>query len=185
MISVWNPKGGQGKTSISLSIAAAAVKLGLKTVVISQDIQDDESMKAFGNGDYKFEILQGMPSEKPDADLVIIDHPAGDRNPPVSDRVICPIVPCKIDYKTYVNAKHVLEGKTVVEVVSRGDIRVQDNKEFTTLMRKNGASVVSRCSAFERAHNGSGTIFDSKFNKINRVNNARAEIEALLARGLA
>ncbi|WP_223823752.1 ParA family protein [Candidatus Enterovibrio escicola] len=187
IVAIWNPKGGQGKTTISLNLAAAASKLGLKTVVISRDIQDDEAMKEFGRGSYPFDIYQGVPRDKPDADLIIIDHPAGDRNAPETTKVICPIVPCKLDYRTYSQSKHVLtdSGKEIIEVCSRGDMRVRDEREFIRLMRKQGASSVRRRSTFVNAHNTNKTIFDKSFDRVGKIGEPRAEIEGLLARALS
>ena len=39
VVSVWNPKGGQGKSMIAINLAAAAVEIGLKPLVIDTDLQ--------------------------------------------------------------------------------------------------------------------------------------------------
>ncbi|UKA12946.1 ParA family protein [Photobacterium damselae] len=184
---VWNPKGGQGKTTLSVNLAACASKLGLKVILISKDIQDDEGMTAYGDGDYKFTVMQGIPHERPDADLIIIDHPAGDRNPPEANIVVVPVVPCKLDYRTYMNAKHILEDgtKTIIEVVSKVDVRVREQKLFAVEMRKQGASHVKQRSCFSDAFNNDVTIFEKAWTTKPRIVESRTEIDALLARILA
>ena len=54
LISIWNPKGGQGKTMLAINLAAAAVmKLGLKSLLICQD-QQGTSMLYFKAGNLPF-----------------------------------------------------------------------------------------------------------------------------------
>jgi chromosome partitioning protein len=38
LVNIWNPKGGQGKSMIAINLAAAAVQMGLKPLVICQDM---------------------------------------------------------------------------------------------------------------------------------------------------
>lgn len=181
--SIWNPKGGQGKTTITLNLAAAAAKLGLNVMVVSRDIQDDD-MSMFSNGEHPFIIRQSLPAEKPNADLVLIDYPAGYREKPDSHVVVCPVVPCRLDYAAYIKAKPILEGCNIIEVCNRGDMRRKDEREFILFMRKDGASVVRNRSVFINAHNQNKTIFDSAFVKTTRIGESRAEIEGILARVL-
>ena len=39
LVSIWNPKGGQGKSTLAINLAASSVELGLKPLVICQDPQ--------------------------------------------------------------------------------------------------------------------------------------------------
>ena len=39
LVNIWNPKGGQGKSMIAVNLAAAAVEIKLKPLVICQDPQ--------------------------------------------------------------------------------------------------------------------------------------------------
>jgi chromosome partitioning protein len=181
--SIWNPKGGQGKTTITLNLAAAASKLGLATLVISRDIQDDD-MSAFGRGEHPFTILQSLPPEKPNVDLVLIDYPAGYRERPDSHVVVCPVVPCRLDYAAYIKAKPILDGCDIIEICNRGDMRRKDERDFILFMRKDGASVVRSRAVFINAHNQNKTIFDSAFAKTTRIGESKAEIEGVLARVL-
>jgi len=173
--SIWNPKGGQGKTTMTINLAAAASKLGLITLVVSRDVRQ---------GDFPFTIVKSLPSEKPNADLVLIDYPAGYREKPDSHVVVCPVVPCRLDYAAYIKARHILDGCDVIEICNRGDMRRKDERDFILLMRKDGASVVRNRAVFINAHNQSKTIFDSDFAKTTRIGESRAEIEGVLARVL-
>lgn len=186
VVAIWNPKGGQGKTTLSLNLAAAASKLGLKVMVVSRDIQDDD-MSDYGNGTHMFQLASKLPNEKPDVDLVVVDHPAQDFNAPEADRVVCPIVPCSVDYKVYVNARNVLVDaeKEIIEVVNKGDMRIKEERDFMILMRKQGASCIKNRNIFKKAHNQMKTVFDTSFDKTGKIGEPRAEVEGLLARVLA
>ena len=41
-VSIWNPKGGQGKSMIAINLAAAAVQIGLKPVLAIHNGYSDE-----------------------------------------------------------------------------------------------------------------------------------------------
>ena len=58
---------------LAINIAAAAVELSLKPLVICQDHQGT-SMLYYRSGNLPFEVIGDVPSEKPNADLVIFDH---------------------------------------------------------------------------------------------------------------
>ena len=44
-VSIWNPKGGQGKSMIAINLAAAAVQIGLKPVLVDQDLQMNKNLE--------------------------------------------------------------------------------------------------------------------------------------------
>ena len=83
LISIWNPKGGQGKSMLAINIAAASVELGLKPLVVCQDPQGT-SMLYFKFGNLPFDVLDSVPNNRPDADIVIFDHQASDWEVPTN-----------------------------------------------------------------------------------------------------
>ena len=92
VISVWNPKGGQGKSMISINLAAAAVEIGLKPVVIDRD-PEQGTARLYANSGFAFDILANYPRNAPDVDLVIVDHMATDRDLPLPPVVVVPVHP--------------------------------------------------------------------------------------------
>ena len=62
-ISIWNPKGGQGKSMIAINLAAAAVQIGLKPVLVDQDLQG--TLKLYDKaGHLPFDVLLDYPKSK-------------------------------------------------------------------------------------------------------------------------
>ncbi|MCP4529078.1 MAG: ParA family protein, partial [Aestuariibacter sp.] len=103
VVSVWNPKGGQGKSLICINVAAAAYELGLKPLVICQDPQGTATLFAT-EGHLPFKVLPEIPDKQPDADLVIIDHVAADWSDPIAPIVVMPTKPVRTDYATFADA---------------------------------------------------------------------------------
>ena len=78
VVSVWNPKGGQGKSLIALNLAAAAVsELELKPLVICRDPQGT-AMLSYAKGNLPFDVKPSYPKGAAKYDLVIADHVASD-----------------------------------------------------------------------------------------------------------
>ena len=77
LISIWSPKGGQGKSMLAINLAATSVELGLKVIVVCQDPQGT-SILYVKTGNLPFEVIDRVPNNSPDANIVIFDHQAGD-----------------------------------------------------------------------------------------------------------
>ena len=62
-VSIWNPKVGQGKSMIAINLAAAAVQIGLKPVLVDQDLQG--TLKLYDKaGHLPFDVLLDYPKSK-------------------------------------------------------------------------------------------------------------------------
>ncbi|NDA91228.1 MAG: hypothetical protein EBY20_10100 [Alphaproteobacteria bacterium] len=59
LVSIWNPKGGQGKSTLAINLAAASVELGLKPLVICQDPQGT-SLLYYKSGNLPFEVIDSV-----------------------------------------------------------------------------------------------------------------------------
>ena len=122
--SVWNPKGGQGKSMVAINLAAAAVDLGLRPVVIDRDEQGT-SMLYHQAGNLPFEVLPDYPRSAPDVDLVLVDHMANDREVPRPPLLVIPVIPRHSQFAAYVEALKQAEdaGKRIITVVMNGDLQ--------------------------------------------------------------
>ena len=181
IVSVWNPKGGQGKSLIAINLAGACARLDMKPLVIDEDPQGTALLFHKG-GNLPFEVVQGTPAEKPDADLVILDHTARDWALPRADTVIMPTKPTRSDVATYMDALEALkpEGKKIIPVVTDGDMRRTSEKNVCLALRKSGAFELKASGVYSRASEEYRTIFDEKLNTAYKINERRAEFESIL-----
>ena len=181
VISVWNPKGGQGKSMLSLNLAAAAVQMGIKPLVICQD-QQGTSMNYYREGNLPFEVVGSIPSDKPDADIVIFDHQASDWEVPDTPLLVMPLKPARDQYATYIDAKKRAEakGKRIITVVTDGQSQRKSERETTEYLKGQGAFVIPSSGVFSRASEEYRTIFDEALTVAYKVKERRKEINHVL-----
>jgi len=182
MVSIWNPKGGQGKSMISINLAAAAVELGLKPLVICQDPQGTSTL-FYNSHNLPFKVVSEIPDQAPDADLVIFDHQASDWELPPCELVLMPTKPERSQYATFADAKRMADeaGKTVIPVVTDGNMQRKNEKETVLALRQQGAFEIRSSVAFSRAADDYRTIFDPELNRVNNIKDRRREVEAVLS----
>lgn len=180
IVSVWNPKGGSGKSTTTLNLAGAAHNLDLKAMVICDDPQGSATWAA-SLGKLPFPVESAIPKERPDVDLVIIDHAAAYSEVPPAATVVTPLKPCRMDYVAYTDAVRSLQGKRIVKVVNGADIRRKDEREVSQALQQQGAYVVRSRAVYVKANNEGTTVFDPMWNSSGGAKEARSEFEAILA----
>lgn len=182
VVSVWNPKGGQGKSVIAINLGAAALELGLKPLVICQDPQGTSTL-FYKAGNLPFEVISEIPKEAPDADIVIFDHQASDWELPSCKLVIMPTKPERSQYATYADAYKIARqaGKQIITVVTDGNMNRKNEKETVTALRKRGAFEIRSSVAFSRASDEYRTIFSPELNRVHHIKDRRMELQAILA----
>lgn len=181
IISVWNPKGGQGKSMLAINLAAASVELGLKPLVICQD-QQGTSMLYYRSGNLPFEVLGDIPENKPDADIVIFDHQASDWKVPETHLLVMPLKPARDQYATYIDAykRANNKGKKIITVVTDGQAHRASERATTEYLEGQGAFVIPSSGVFSRASEEYRTIFDPSLNKAYKVSERRREVSKIL-----
>lgn len=181
--SIWNPKGGQGKSMISINLAAAAVEIGLKPIVIDRDPQGTCILYQTEGGHLPFPVLTEIPEEAPDADLVLIDHMANDREIPRPSLLVIPVMPKRSQYAAYLDALKAAEAanKRIITVVTNGDMRREQERNVVLALRQRGAFCIPSGGVFSRADSDYRTIFDQKMNSAYGVRDRRNEFSAILA----
>lgn len=183
LVSIWNPKGGQGKSTFAINLSAAAFEMGLKPLVICQD-QQGTSMLFHKAGNLPFEVLDHFPDKRPDADIIFIDHQASDWKLPDTKLVVMPLVPKRAQYATYADAyaRAEAEGKEIITIVTDGQMHRSGEKTTTEYLKSQGAFVVPSSGVFSRGEDEYRTIFDEMFNKVYKVAERRREMQHILAR---
>ncbi len=182
IVSVWNPKGGQAKSMISLNLAASALELGLKPIVICQDKQGTSTL-FFKNGNLPFIVLSELPTKRPDADLVIIDHQANDWKIPKAKIILMPVKPERSQYATYADAYKMAKeaNKKIITVVTDGTRSRKEEKETIIALLQRGAFEIRSSGVFSKAGTHYHTIFDKSLDKAYKINDRRQEIKAVLS----
>ncbi len=181
LISIWNPKGGQGKSMLAINLAAASVEMGLKPLVICQD-QQGTSINYYKNGNLNFEVLATLPKEQPDADIIIFDHQASDWEVPQTKLLLMPLKPARDQYATYIDAKKRAEAKSkeIITIVTDGQMHRQSEKTTTQHLKGQGAHVIPSSGVFSRAAEEYRSIFDPSLNKAYKIGERRKEINKIL-----
>jgi len=181
LVNIWNPKGGQGKSMIAINLAAAAVEMGLKPLVICQDPQGTSSM-IYEAGRLPFEVISAIPKDKPDANLVLIDHQASDWEMPQGRLLLMPVKPARTQYKTYVDAKAIAEkaGKEIITVVTDAQHHRTEERETAKRLVEKGALEIPASGVFSRADAQLITIFDKEMNKAYKIKDRRNDFLKIL-----
>ena len=182
-VSIWNPKGGQGKSLLAINIAAAAKSIGLEPLVICQDIQGTSTL-FYNNGNLPFKVIQEIPQSKPEGiDLVIFDHMAADWEIPPCKTLVMPVKPVRSDYATFADAHRAAKeaGKHVIKVVTDGNMARKSEANTVAELKKTGVFEVRSSVAFTRAADEYKTIFDDTLNRVNKIKERRQEISAILS----
>ena len=186
IVSVWNPKGGQGKSPIAINLAAAAHAQGKKAIVICRDPQGTSTLY-FENGNLPFDVLAAYPKNPPDdTDFVIVDHSADDWTVPPSPIVVIPTKPERPSFATFSDALAKLEQassvKRVIQVVTDTDYHIIDQIQVAAAMKRAGAFEIRRsASLFAKAGKDYLTFYDRRLRRVSGVYDRRREINAILA----
>ncbi len=181
LVSIWNPKGGQGKSMIAINLAAAAMEIGIKPMIVCQD-QQGTSMLYYRQGNLNFEVVGQIPEEKPDADIIFFDHQASDWEVPNTNLIVMPLKPARDQYATYIDAfkRASSKGKDILTIVTDGQAHRKSEKTTTDYLEKEGAFVIPSSGVFSRASEEYRTIFDPVLNKAYKIAERRREITKIL-----
>ena len=187
IVSVWNPKGGQGKGLIALNLASAAVsELELNPLILCRDPQGS-AIPAHAKGNLPFEVKPTYPKGAVGYDLVIDDHVASDWEVPPAPTVIIPTKPVWTDYATFRDALTRLEkaGKRIIQVVTGGSLARRGERAMILVMRRAGAFEIRTSDVFSRTAEQHRTVFDPAVNRVCGVRERRQELIAILTAVLA
>lgn len=182
LVSIWNPKGGQGKSMLAINLSAACLDIGIKPIIICQD-QQGTSMLYHREGQLNFDVLDKIPKERPDADIIFFDHQASDWEVPDSSILVMPLKPARDQYATYIDAykrANNSKNKKIITVVTDGQAHRKSEKETTEYLKDQGAFVIPSSGVFSRAAEEYRSIFDQGLNKAYKVSERRKEISKIL-----
>ena len=163
LISVYSPKGGVGKTTLAINLAGAYASEGQRVLVCDVDEQESAydiyKHTALEQG---FSVMAGLPQDKPDVDVMIIDHHPTHQNAPFGGFVVCPIEPNRLSLDSYSKAKQLFTGKKSLLVVNKlEDSRLSDHRYFCRFLREQGIPFkrLDKRNVMPRTTNQGKTVF--------------------------
>jgi chromosome partitioning protein len=195
-ISVWSPKGGVGKTSLSINLADCFhTYWGYSVAVIDLEPRQQSATWIHQRGKLAFPILTGMPDKKPDAKVVILDFPPWMDEQlwvylKLSKYVIIPIRPSALDYAAITQAiqdyKIEQENFEIIRVLNCLDSRRSEERAVEHALKqttRDKVAVVKNRSIYPKVIGSGLGVFSAK-GEIEKSNNqqlyeAQAEIDNL------
>lgn len=163
-ISVWNPKGGQGKTTFAINLCYLAVKeRGMRALLIDCDHQGSATAYA-QNGKLPFEVIRELPKTKPDVDLVITDHQATDWEIPLAPLILMPTRPGRDQMRTTLQAQKLAlatdPAPRIITVLTDYNTTRKEERAAFEQMQRDGAFCIPTSGVFSRASAQYQSIFD-------------------------
>lgn len=183
LVSVWSPKGGTGKTTISLHLADCLSRDGCKVLVYDSDQQKSLTEVHSHSDEMGFEVSAKSPKSIEGYDYVIVDFP-----PTVegltrehkaildkSDHIVSPVRASRLDLMSFKSVQKMIDKNKLISVLNAYDKRVKDQVEVFNEIAK-GFVILSYASIYSRSINACKTIFSSSINNLHGVSKARAEM---------
>lgn len=188
LISVWATKGGVGKTTLAIHIAAGLAANGYRVMVCDCDLQ--RSVVAYGKMaeargiKVPFKIHAGEPREKPkDIDVIIVDHAPSDKKP-AGGIVVMAYCPGPLEFWAMQGQKEMTKGKMVISVINRvNNARARDRAVVASRdVYGDDCVIISERAAYSYVIGRWTTVFDdiSVIGDLYGVKEARKEMDVLI-----
>lgn len=186
IISVWSPKGGVGKTTLTAHLAdCLAVKH--KKRVLAYDADPQLALyNTYKRGGFAFEVTDKYPNSRPDCDLFLVDfRPTANLNAQEktiiknSSVVVAPVRASRLDLDSAKAIISLVGKDKLINVLSCFDKRVSDQKEVKTHLASQH-KIISYLAIYARTLNDYKTIFTRDADTLNGTKRARTEVQDLV-----
>lgn len=188
-VSVYSSKGGTGKTTLSLSLAAGLAARGLRIILIDGDPQGASLLWArlsqANQRSTPFIVAAGTPRRQDDFDWIIFDHAPGARKGlPPGEIVVTPTLADAASCMSMEFLKEELRRTGTPQIVVANRWRTDRREHVRVLELLGDAAVLIRDRAvYASAYGRGATIYDTDA-RLLRADAARLEMEVLVDRVL-
>jgi chromosome partitioning protein len=181
VLGVWNPKGGVGKTTLTLNLAASlASGTANRKVVVTDEDPQGSAHKAAAAGKLPFQVISGTPTNPDEVDFWIVDYKAGDRQVPGMQHLLIPTGSSQVEIDEFLDAVDaaMADDKSIYYVHNRFDPRLTLDAENKRLLAQLGAMKVGQNTCFLQASDLRTTIYD-KAVKSGKVTQIRGQLDII------
>lgn len=187
LISVWSPKGGTGKTTLSLHLADALNRQGSKVLVYDSDNQKSLTEVYNHADDFKFDVVSSSPKSVEGYDYLIVDFPPSvdgltNEHKAIldkSDHVVSPVRASRLDLMSFKSVKSQVSEDKLISVLNAYDKRIKDQVEVHNEIASNFVKL-SYSSIYSRTINMCKTIFSEDVKNLYGIKKAQKEIQYLV-----
>jgi chromosome partitioning protein len=171
-IALWSPKGGVGKTTLAINLAAAAYYRNQRVMLCDMDPQQS-AVDVFRDNNLPYTVLKGNPSVQPMLDYIFYDFPPRNDIELEGDLIVIPLRASILDIRAVNKSIRYAIHRPIVKCVNAVDIRRQDERLLAMRMHSEGAHLIKSRSVYSRAIAVGKSVFDTD---IYGASEARQEI---------
>ncbi len=158
-IALWSPKGGVGKTTLAINLAAAAYFRSKRVMLCDMDPQES-AVDVFRDKKLPFTVLKGKPSIQPMLDYMFLDLPPRNDVEIEGDLVVIPLRASILDIRAVNKSIRYALHKPIVKCVNAVDVRRHDERLLAMRMYSEGAHLIKSRSVYSRAIAAGKSVFD-------------------------
>jgi cellulose biosynthesis protein BcsQ len=185
IISIWSPKGGVGKTTLTAHIADCLATQHNKRVMVYDADPQRTFYHTYKGGKFNFTATDTMPEKTPDCDFFLVDfkptielskaHKELLEN---SDKIIVPVRPSRLDLDSAKAVKKFAAPEKVINVLSCYDKRIRDQRDVKEVIADDYA-IISYLSIYARTMNDFKTVYTRSVQSLYGTDRAKKEISII------
>ena len=149
-IAFWSPKGGVGKTTLAINVAAAAHYDGKKVILCDMDPQFSAA-DVFNDQQLPYSVFRGYPDVTPRVDIMVLDFPPRVDIALTGDVIVVPMRACILDMRAVNKAIRYVYDRQIVKCVNAVDTRRHDERLLAMKLYAEGARLIKDRSVYSRA----------------------------------